>query len=116
MSAPERTCDDCGLPISICNARAMVGRAVFRHGGAEVAKHMGLPPTISSALALPEVRALVEALRPFAEYMANNGQRLDLKYNGSPVEDDLIVGWVYLMHSQFRAAEAALRAIEGAAE
>ncbi len=63
MTAPERKCDDCGLPISICNARAMVGVAVKRNGAAEVAKHMGLPPTLEHAKALPEIRALVEAAK-----------------------------------------------------
>lgn len=30
----EKTCDDCGLPISICNALAMVKLAEERHGDA----------------------------------------------------------------------------------
>ena len=28
----EPCCDDCGLPISICNARAMLRKAIKRHG------------------------------------------------------------------------------------
>lgn len=73
MTVSEQTCDDCGLPISICNARAMIGRAAFRHGGAEVAKHMGLPSTLPAALALPEVQALVEALRVSDEFVRSLG-------------------------------------------
>lgn len=34
----ERKCDDCGLPISICNARASVEYATSKHGSEAVAK------------------------------------------------------------------------------
>lgn len=34
----EPTCDDCGRPASICNARAMIEAAIERHGAAVVAR------------------------------------------------------------------------------
>ena len=59
MSAPETKCDECGLPISICNARAMVREAVKRNGRDAVSN--GIADLLTPAREHAE--ELAEALR-----------------------------------------------------
>ncbi len=56
------------------------------------------------------VKALEEALKPFAEYM---GDHFDKDNHGNPLPDDLGVGWIYLTHADFRRARQALASTGG---
>ncbi|MBO9108791.1 hypothetical protein J5288_08750 [Agrobacterium sp. S2/73] len=56
------------------------------------------------------VKALEEALKPFAEYM---GDHFDKDNHGKPLPDDLGVGWIYLTHADFRTARTALASTGG---
>ena len=56
------------------------------------------------------VKALEEALKPFAEYM---GDHFDKDNHGKPLPDDLGVGWIYLTHADFRRARTALASTGG---
>lgn len=71
--------------------------------------------TLADALKVPEVRAVVEklrrALRPFAEYIADGGDR---NYKGEPLPDTEGMGWVYLTIGDFRRARAALTRTDAA--
>lgn len=55
-----------------------------------------------------DVKALVEALKPFADYMQNG---MGLNHKGEPLPDNEGVGWVYLTVGDFRRAKAALEAL-----
>ena len=52
------------------------------------------------------LRDALEALKPFAEYMATAG--FDRNHKGELLPDDAGLGWVYLNVGQFRAAAAIL--------
>lgn len=67
-------------------------------------------PTSREAELLAKIKALVEALKPFADYMHTDEGRMDLDGAGSPLSDDLAVGWIYLTHGDFRSARTALAA------
>lgn len=56
------------------------------------------------------VKAIEEALKPFAEYM---GDHFDKDNHGNPLPDDLGVGWIYLTHADFRRARTALASTGG---
>ena len=64
---------------------------------------------LAEAVRLPEIAALIEALTPFAEYMAEDGARLDCDHKGNPLLDSDAVGRIYLKYRDFRRAEAALQ-------
>jgi hypothetical protein len=66
--------------------------------------------------ALPDmVQPLVDALKPFAEYMHTEDGRMDLDNEGNEVPDDQCVGWIYLTHGDFRKARAKCLAALGLA-
>lgn len=52
-----------------------------------------------------EAAKLVEAVKPFAEYIADGGDHDD---KGEPLPDTQGVGWVYLTFGDFRRARAAM--------
>lgn len=54
------------------------------------------------------IERLEAALRPFADYMHQDGGRLDADSLGRPIPDGDGVGWIYLTHGDFRRARAAL--------
>lgn len=62
---------------------------------------------LASALAsqAAEIERLREALKPFADYMAEG---MDRNYDGDPLPDADGVGWVYLTQGDFRRARSAL--------
>lgn len=68
----------------------------------------------AAALARPVVRALVEALEPFAKYMIAEDGRMDQDHMCRPLPDKQGVGWIYLTYQDFRRAEAAISAAKGA--
>lgn len=67
-------------------------------------------PVYSRRQTEARVKALEEALKPFADYM---GDHFDKDNHGKPLPDDLGVGWIYLTHADFRRARAALASTGG---
>lgn len=87
-------------------------RDAFRDGiakatGGQVVEHQRRK-SAEAALAAEraKVARLVEALKPFADYMADGG---DKNYEGDLLPDTEGMGWVYLTVGDFRRARAAIR-------
>ncbi len=62
--AVEELCDDCGLPVSICNAKAMVQIAIAKHGADAVARVM---PAKLNMARIAQLEAVVAAGDGLAE-------------------------------------------------
>lgn len=100
---PVMWVDDTGLAAFGINGVSTV-HTQFESHRSDRFKHPLYAAPISDSLKA-ENEKLREALKPFAEYMRDYG---DKDNHGAPAPDAQGVGWIYLNHGHFRAARAAL--------